>query len=138
MFLVKFVKFYRIWLLQKTAGGSASDFQQHFGYIICCISSKSYQSQLTVGLELSQRVVCKQFTVFVSKIFKKTKVEGHIFCGWGRHNKKGYLAEAITQRCLQEKRFETFGKTHRKHFCRRVSLLLHRCFPVKFIRAAFS
>ena len=38
-----------------------------------------------------QRAVCKQFTVFVSKIFKITKVEGNVFSGSGLRNeqKKG-------------------------------------------------
>ena len=66
-----------------------------------------------MGLELSQRVVCKQFTVFVSKIFKKPRLKDTFFVA-EVDIKKGYLTEAITQRCLQEKRFETFGKTYRK------------------------
>ena len=64
-------------------------------------------------------------------------------------NKKGYLAEAVIRCVLQKKCSEIFGKTYRKTSvqepflaCRRESSfkarLLHRCFPIKFIRAAFS
>ena len=63
-------------------------------------------------------------------------------------NKKGYLAEAVTQRCFVKQRSEIFNKTHRKTSvqksylaCRRETLikkrLPHSCFLIKFIRAAF-
>ena len=61
-------------------------FQQHFGHITCSISNESTQSQRTVCLEPPQRAVRKQIAMFVSKIFKIAKVEGNIFCGWGRRN----------------------------------------------------
>ena len=67
---------------------TASDFQQHFGHITCSISNKSTLSQLSVCLGFPQSAVRKQFTVFVSKIFKITKVEGNVYSGWGPCNKQ--------------------------------------------------
>ena len=67
---------------------TASDFQQHFGHTTCSISNKSTLSQLNVCLGSLQSAVPKQFTVFVSKIFKITKVEGNVYSGWGRCNKQ--------------------------------------------------
>ena len=67
---------------------TASDFQQHFGHITCSISNKSILWQLNVCLGSPQSAVRKQFTVFVSKIFKMTKVEGNVYSGWGQCNKQ--------------------------------------------------
>ena len=66
-----------------------------------------------------RRAVRKQLTVFFSNLFKITKVEGSVCAGRGRRNeqKRGYLAEIVTQRCFANKTknlSEIFGKTHRK------------------------
>ena len=65
-------------------------------------------------------------------------------------NKKGYLTEAVSPSdVLQKKPFEIFGKNPGKYLCRSLALagrhetllkkrLLRRCFPIKFIRVAFS
>ena len=65
-------------------------------------------------------------------------------------NKKGYLAEAVTQTCYAKKGILKYlVKLTGKHLCRSLSLacrretllkkgLLHRFFPIKFITAAFS
>ena len=64
-------------------------------------------------------------------------------------NKREYLAEAVTQRVLQKSVLKYLVKLTGKHLYRSRSLacmretlvkkrLLHRCFPIKFIRAAFS
>ena len=109
MCFVKFVKFYRNLNFTEDSLATASDFQQHFGHITCSINNKSTQSQLAVCLgppKLFARAARKHFTVFVSKIFKITKVEGHIFCGRGCRNKhKRVLAEAVIRMCFAKKAF---------------------------------
>ena len=75
MHFLKFVKFYRISILQKTAGRLLSISSNISD--ICALLA--INQQLTVYLGPPQRTVCKQVTVFVAKIFKVTKVEGHIF-----------------------------------------------------------
>ena len=75
MHFLKFVKFYRILILQKTAGRLLSISSNISD--ICALLA--INQQLTVYLGPPQRTVCKQVTVFVAKIFKITKVEGHIF-----------------------------------------------------------
>ena len=75
MHFLKFVKFYRISILQKTAGRLLSISSNISD--ICALLA--INQQLTVYLGPPQRTVCKQVTVFVAKIFKITKVEGHIF-----------------------------------------------------------
>ena len=146
MFSMKFVKFYRILFLQKTAGRLLS--------ISCNISDISL-ALLTINqlsnswLGSPQRDVRKHFTVFVSKVFKTTKIEGNYFCGCGQPNKqKKVFSRSSHPESSAKKRSEIFGKTHRKtpaqesffslyawNFSKK--RLLHRCFPIKFIRAAF-
>ena len=121
---------------------------QDFGHITCSISNKSTQSQLTVCLGPPQGTIRKQFTVFVSKIFKIAKVEGHIFCGWGRRNELKRVFSRSSHRYVFCKKsvLKYWVKLTQKHLCRSLSLacwretllkerLLHRCFPIKFIRA---
>ena len=98
-----------------------------------------------------QRAVCKQFTVFVSKIFKITKVEGNVFSGSGRRNeqKKGYLGDADKQRCFAKKSILKYlVKLTGKLLCWSLSLaciretflkkrLLYRCFPIKLLEYLF-
>ena len=101
MHFLKFVKFYRISILQKTAGRLLSISSNISD--ICALLA--INQQLTVYLGPPQRTVCKQVTVFVAKIFKITKVEGHIIFVGGVDvtNKKGYLAEAVTRMCFAKK-----------------------------------
>ena len=66
---VKFVKFYTISFLQEAAGR------------LLPIAVLAINQILTVCLGPPQRAVRRQFTVFVSKIFKITKVEGNVFYG---------------------------------------------------------
>ena len=124
MFSVKFVKFYRILFLQKTAGRLLS--------ISCNISDISL-ALLTINqlsnswLGPPERAVCKHFTVFVSKVFKTTKVEGNIFVAVvSLTNKKMYLAEAVTQRVLQKSVREYLVKLTGKHLYRSLSLACMR------------
>ena len=124
MFSVKFVKFYRISLLQKTAGRLLS--------ISCNISDISL-ALLTINqlsnswLGPPQRDVRKHFTVFVSKVFKTTKIEGNYFCGCGQPNKqKKVLAEAVTQRVLQKSVRKYLVKLTGKHLHRSLSLACMR------------
>ena len=138
-------------IFTEDSWATASDFQQRFGHIIYSSSNKSTQSPLIVFLGPLQSTVRKQFTVFFSKIFKITKFEGNILCGRGRRNEqKRIFSRSSYQTCFCKKKCsEIFGKTHRKTsvqepflaFRRESSFkkrLLHRCFAIKFIRAAFS
>ena len=83
-FFAKFVKFYRISFLQKAAGRLflISHNISDMSLALLATNQLSY-SWLSVQ-DLSFR---KQFTVFDSKIFKITKVEGNISFGWGRRRK---------------------------------------------------
>ena len=93
-------------IFTEDSWATASDFQQYFGHITCSISNKSITSQLTVCLGPPQRAVREQFTLFASKIFKRAKVEGNIFCGWGwRNEQKGVFSRSSGK---------IFDKTHRK------------------------
>ena len=65
-------------VLQKTAGGLLLIYNI-YDMSLALLASNS--SQLTVCLGPPQRTAPKQSTVFLSKIFQITKVEGHIFCG---------------------------------------------------------
>ena len=118
---VKFVKFYTISFLQEAAGR------------LLPIAVLAINQILTVCLGPPQWAARRQFTVFVSKIFKITKVEGNVFYGWGRRNeeKKRYLAVAVTKRCCAGVSLA----------CRRESFLkkriLHRCFPMKLSEHLF-
>ena len=113
MHFLKFVKFYRISILQKTDGRllSISSNISDISFALLAINQ-----QLTVYLGPPQRTVCKQVTVFVAKIFKITKVEGHIFCGWGRCNKQKRVFSRSSHPDVfcKKKRSEVFAKTHRK------------------------
>ena len=100
-----------------------------------------------MSLRNSQRAVRKQFTVLISKIFKVTKAEKtHFVIEVDVLNKNVYLVEVVTQMGFAKKRIKIFGTTHKKTPVRSLSLacrsetllkkrLLHRCFPIKFIRA---
>ena len=125
------MKFYRILFLQKTAGRLLLVSSNILDRPVSLLALN--QLSHTFCLEPPQRAARKQFTLFASKNFKITKVEG---------NKKLYLGEAVTHRCFEK-------KITRKHLCRSLSLaswcknvlkkkLLHKCFPINFIRAAFS
>ena len=99
------VKFYKISFLQKTAGGLLK-ISSNILDIACSISNKLTQSQLTVCLGPPQRTVRKQFTVFVLKTFKITKIERIVFLAEVDITfKKRYLAEAVTQRCFVKQAF---------------------------------
>ena len=93
---------------------NASDIQQHFGHITCSVSNKS------VCLGPPQRAVRKQFTVFVSKIFKITKVEGNIFCGWGRLNeqKRVFSKSSHADVFCKNSVMKYLAKLTAKHLCR--------------------
>ena len=95
---------------------TASDFQQHFGHITCSVSNKSTWSHLTVCAGPPQRAGCKQSSVFVSKIFKITKVEGNVFLVEVEVTiKKGVFSRSShTEVFCQKKRSEILGKTHKK------------------------
>ena len=105
MFFVKFLNFYRVsFFFTEFSWATASDFQQHFGHITCSISNKSTYSQLTVCLGSPQRSVCKQFTVFVSKIFK-IRSKKTCFAAKVDVTIVEYLAEAVTQWCFSKNEF---------------------------------
>ena len=89
--------------------------------------------------------------MFVSKMFKITKVEGHIFCGFGRRNKQKmvFSRSSHPEVFCQKSVLKYLVKLTGRHLCRGLSLacrretllkkrLLHRCFPIKFIRASQS
>ena len=97
-----------------------------------------------------KRAVRKQFTVFFLNIFKITKVEGNIFCGWGRRKeqKKVFSRSSDPDVFCKNSILKYLVQLKGKHLGRSLSLacsretflkkrLLHRCFPIKFIRAAF-
>ena len=109
MFFVKFVKFYRLSFLQKTVGRllPISSNNSDISLALTTINL------LTLFLGPSQWAARKQFTVFVSRIFKITKVEGNIFCGWVRRNERK-RAFSRSKSVLQKQRSEIFGKAHRK------------------------
>ena len=111
MFFVKLVKFYRISIVQKKAGQLLPISSNIWEILLARLAINQFSRSL-LGPPLG--AIRKQFTMFVSKIFKITKVEGNNFCGWVWRNKKGYLAKAATQRCFAKKRSERFGKPHRK------------------------
>ena len=101
----KFVKFYRILFGQKKAERllPISSNISHISLALLAINQLSHS-----WLGPLQRAVCKQFTMFVSKMFKITKVEGNNFCGWGRRNEqKRVFSRRVT-------RSEILGKTHKK------------------------
>ena len=80
-------------ILTKDSWATASDFQQDFGHITCSFSNKSTQSQLTVCLGPPQRAVRASNSQFLSQKYLKQPSSKET-------NKKGYLTEAVTQRCF--------------------------------------
>ena len=115
---VKFMKSYRISFLQKTPA-IASDFQHHFGHITSSINTK-----LSLSRSSTKSYIPKQFTVFVSKIFKITKVEGNIFCGWGQRNEKNrvFSRSSHPQVFCKNNVLKYLVKLTGKHLCRSFSL----------------
>ena len=98
-----------------------------------------------------ERAVRKQIIVFISKIFKTTKVQGKKFLAEvDVASKKRYLVEAVTQRCCKNSILKNLGKLTGKYLCSSLCLacgherllkkrLPHRCFLITFIRrVAFS
>ena len=80
-------------------------------------------------------------------MFKITKIEENIFCDWGRRNgkKRVFSWSSFTKKSVLKYLVKLIGK----NLCRSLSLacrhetflkkrLLHRCFPITFIRVAFS
>ena len=108
MFFVKFVKFYRISFLQKTAGRllPISSNILDISLALLAINQLSHS-----WLGPPQRAVEKQFTVLVSKMFKVTKVEGNILWLrsmwrtnkgiWQKQSPRGVLQKSVLKNLVK-------------------------------------
>ena len=130
MFFVKFKKFYRISFLQKTAGWLLPISSNILDISLALLAINQHiKSQLTVCLGPPQRAVRKQFTVFVSKIFEITKVEGNVFflAQVNATSKKGLFSRSSHAEVFCKKNaLKYLVKLTGKHLCRNLSLVCRR------------
>ena len=104
---MKFVKFYRTHFYRRQLGDC-------FRFLA---TVRTYRLNIVKADWLSKnskKSRPKELTVLVSKVFKITKVEGNIFCGWGRRSEQKWILSRSSHSDLFQLRSEIFGKTHRK------------------------